>query len=642
MKRRSMLLISLAISACGGGQSRSSTSSIASPSWQGSASTAATPISIYNDALAAGWADWSWATHNLANTSPVASGTDSIAVTYAPWTGLYFHGSAATAGLSYLDLQVNGGATAGVALNAKVTIGGVEQAAAGVGPYCAGNSIPANAWTHCLIPLSALGAANTTIDGVILQEAAGLSLPTLYVDALQISPAVTPSYIYRDALVSPWADWSWATHSLANASPVAAGSDSISVTFAPWTGLYFSHPGFSTAGRSTLSLMANGGATSGAALVVKALVNGNWTTGTPLGPTCTGASIPAGQWTTCTVPLSAIAPVGATLTGVMIQEGAGKTLPAMYLDEIGFDTQAGSGGATAVAVAVSPATVTLAAGLSQQFTATVTGSADTTATWSLEETSGCGQISATGLYTAPASAATCHVVATSHADSSKTATATVTVTTSAPAVAIAVSPATVTLAAGLTQQFTATVTGSADTTATWSLKETSGCGQVSATGFYTAPASTATCHVVATSHADSTKTATATVTVTAPPPVVAVTVSPASASVSACQSLTLATTVTGSSNTAVSWSVQEGSSGGTVTTAGVYTAPATPGTYHVIATSNADGTKSATATLTVSTKVLSVAVSPATVTVPEGGSAQFTATVTTTCGQFTATQTVTN
>ncbi len=47
----------------------------------------------------------------------------------------------------------------------------------------------------------------------------------------------------------------------------------------------------------------------------------------------------------------------------------------------------------------------------------------------------------------------------------------------------------------------------------------------------------------------------------------------------------------------VTWSVEE-TFGGTVDPNGTYHAPETPGTYHVVATSTADGTKSATATVT--------------------------------------------
>ncbi len=57
-------------------------------------------------------------------------------------------------------------------------------------------------------------------------------------------------------------------------------------------------------------------------------------------------------------------------------------------------------------------------------------------------------------------------------------------------------------------------------------------------------------------------------------------------------------TVTGPANTAVTWSVTE-AGGGTVSAAGVYTAPGSRGTYHVVATSVADPARSATATVTV-------------------------------------------
>lgn len=58
-------------------------------------------------------------------------------------------------------------------------------------------------------------------------------------------------------------------------------------------------------------------------------------------------------------------------------------------------------------------------------------------------------------------------------------------------------------------------------------------------------------------------------------------------------------TVQGTSDTTVTWSVKEGSSGGTIDSNGYYTAPSTPGTYHVIATSDADPNQSATATVVI-------------------------------------------
>lgn len=61
---------------------------------------------------------------------------------------------------------------------------------------------------------------------------------------------------------------------------------------------------------------------------------------------------------------------------------------------------------------------------------------------------------------------------------------------------------------------------------------------------------------------------------------------------------TFTATVTGATNKAVTWSVAE-NGGGTVTAAGLYTAPAVAGVYHVVAASQADPTQKATATVTV-------------------------------------------
>ena len=155
---------------------------------------------------------------------------------------------------------------------------------------------------------------------------------------------------------------------------------------------------------------------------------------------------------------------------------------------------------------------------------------------------------------------------------------------------MSISPVSAALLTGATQQFTATVTGSTNTAVTWSATG----GTVSSNGLYTAPATAGTYSVTATSQADTTKSASATVTVTTPP-VVAVSISPVSAALLTGATQQFTATVTGSTNTAVTWSA----TGGTVSSIGLYTAPATAGTYSVTATSQADPTKSATASVTV-------------------------------------------
>ncbi len=83
-------------------------------------------------------------------------------------------------------------------------------------------------------------------------------------------------------------------------------------------------------------------------------------------------------------------------------------------------------------------------------------------------------------------------------------------TVSVASIAVSLSPAAVSLLTGGTQQFTATVTGTTNTTVTW----TSTGGAVTSKGLFTAPSTTGSYTVKATSAADTTKSASATVTVT--------------------------------------------------------------------------------------------------------------------------------
>src|SRR5204862_1012720 len=180
---------------------------------------------------------------------------------------------------------------------------------------------------------------------------------------------------------------------------------------------------------------------------------------------------------------------------------------------------------------------------------------------------------------------------TSVADTTKSASATVTVTTPSAPIAVAISPTSASLQAGGTQQFTATVTGTTNTAVTWSATG----GTISSTGLYTAPTTAGTYSVTATSVADTAKSASAAVSVTAPPPPVTVSISPTSASLQSGGTQQFSATVTGSTNTAVTWSA----SGGTISSTGLYTAPTIAGNYSVTATSAADSTKSASASVSV-------------------------------------------
>ena len=110
---------------------------------------------------------------------------------------------------------------------------------------------------------------------------------------------------------------------------------------------------------------------------------------------------------------------------------------------------------TRITVAISPTTATLYSGGTKQFTATVSGTANTAVTWSTTA----GTVTSGGLYTAPAvtSTTTAYVTATSVVDTTKKATAAVTVNPPPPTLSrIALSPSSASVYVGSTQQFAAT------------------------------------------------------------------------------------------------------------------------------------------------------------------------------------------
>jgi hypothetical protein len=83
------------------------------------------------------------------------------------------------------------------------------------------------------------------------------------------------------------------------------------------------------------------------------------------------------------------------------------------------------------------------------------------------------------------------------------------------------------------------------------------------------------------------------------PSSVFVAINPAHATVAQGGSLSFLATVKGVADTRVTWSVQGGATGGSITSSGVYTAPNTLGTYSVVATSVADAKASASAAVTI-------------------------------------------
>ena len=195
-----------------------------------------------------------------------------------------------------------------------------------------------------------------------------------------------------------------------------------------------------------------------------------------------------------------------------------------------FLVSCGGGGGTSggsnnpgsrISVAISPTSASADVGSTVEFTATVSGTTNTAVTWQVNGAAGgsstVGTISSTGSYVAPAmvpNPANVTVTAVSNADTNRTASASVTIHPR-----ISISPASATVAAGATWQFSATVTGTTNTGVNWQVNGVAGgnatVGTISASGLYTAPASppaTGKVTVTAVASADTSKKSSATVT----------------------------------------------------------------------------------------------------------------------------------
>jgi hypothetical protein len=268
----------------------------------------------------------------------------------------------------------------------------------------------------------------------------------------------------------------------------------------------------------------------------------------------------------------------------------------------------GSSKNSAITIAISPGSTTLSALQTQQFTATVANTSNTSVIWAV---TGGGTISSAGLYTAPSvipSSVAVSVTATSQADSSKSAT--IHVNLLPLTVAILEDP--VDLGAGETRQFTAMVRKNPNIGVTWSLSRCTDpiCGTITASGLYTSPSSipsTTTIMVSATSQADPTKFNTVIVRLLP----IAVSIGPANRAVPLGATTNIKASVQNDiKNAGVTWTLEPGCSAalcGTLTnatpTSVTYTAPASavnPATVTLAAKSITDASKTAQVSITVS------------------------------------------
>ena len=136
--------------------------------------------------------------------------------------------------------------------------------------------------------------------------------------------------IYSNSLQNGWQNWSWATTSLANTSPVHSAPDSISVTAGAWEALYFHNNAFDPSSFTNVSFWINGGASGGQKLQLQAIFNGSAVgSGIQLAPLSTNA------WQHIDAPMSSLLPPGQSqIDGLWIQDRTGTAQPIFYVDDV--------------------------------------------------------------------------------------------------------------------------------------------------------------------------------------------------------------------------------------------------------------------------------------------------------------------
>lgn len=157
-------------------------------------SAAQTNMTIYADSLVNGWTDGSYnVTHSLANTSPVHSGSRSISATItSAYGGIALnHSSLTTTGFASISFWLNGGLIGGQQLQ---MYGNLSSGTQNARYHLA--SPQANTWQLYTVSLNALGVANTNnFTGFAIQDSAGSTEPTFYLDDIQLNAVVPPPAI---------------------------------------------------------------------------------------------------------------------------------------------------------------------------------------------------------------------------------------------------------------------------------------------------------------------------------------------------------------------------------------------------------------------------------------------------------------
>lgn len=184
--------------------STSTTGSATTGSTTGSTTPASGAMSVYTDALASGWQDWSWAVgYSLTDSTYARSGSKSIKFPVAAYGGIYLHTTSAVTIGAYSTIQfyVNGGTSAVSSSSLSVKIYGTSATVVGNSVNFPA-SVPAGQWSLMAISISSFGVpSNTQISGIAITSNVDASAGTIWIDEIALVPASNPSTPDRKSVV---------------------------------------------------------------------------------------------------------------------------------------------------------------------------------------------------------------------------------------------------------------------------------------------------------------------------------------------------------------------------------------------------------------------------------------------------------
>jgi hypothetical protein len=275
---------------------------------------------------------------------------------------------------------------------------------------------------------------------------------------------------------------------------------------------------------------------------------------------------------------------------------------------------------------LNPSGVTLAPGGSQRFTVAGSWSDGSSTVPAVTYTAAGGTITAAGLYTAGNTAGIYRVIAV-QSGGTRADTSTVTIS-AATLTSLTVSPKVFSLSTGGTQQMTVTALWSDGSTTLPTLTWDASGGTISSSGLYTAGSVAGNYWLTVSAGGLSDAAVMTVTTATTTATVTQFTLSPGSATLATGATQQFQTAATWSDGVSRSVSVTYSATGGTVSTGGLYTAGQAAGTFAVIATCGCG--KADTSAVVIGTQatrtLTSLTLSPKVVSLPTGGTQQFTAT----------------